>query len=265
MNSTCKIIFIDESGAGTIKLNKNSLWVTAGILSMLDTHGTLTEDFQKMKEILMRNPSEEFKGSIVPKHLLEGKTENDVATEISNLMRKYEMTAWITATDRNYAQGSVGTFVPSNPKKGLQAKDIARELLLERVSGYVNIQNNDSCVYQLIWDLSDVYELIDFSHVASNYVDPHNKRSLNPQIIPKILGALSHDWVELQIADVLSNFALNYIAMGKFDDADREKSQAFKEHLYPMLARSSKRRDGVGWKTLGLNYLYPPQWRNLNE
>ncbi|MGE4212299.1 MAG: DUF3800 domain-containing protein [Candidatus Methanomethylophilaceae archaeon] len=256
MNLTCKIIFIDESGAGTIKLNKNSLWVTAGILSTLYTHGTLTDDFQKMKEKLMRNPLEEFKGSTVPKHLLDGKTEGDVAIEISNLMRKYDMTAWITATDRSYAQGSVRAFVPSNPK-GLQAKDITRELLLERVSGYVNLHSDDSCIYQLIWDLSDVSELIDFSAVTSNYVNPHNNKSLNMQIIPKILGALSHDWVELQIADIFSNFALNHIAMGKFTDADERKSQAFKEYLYPMLAKSNKGTDGVGWKTLGLNHLFP--------
>jgi hypothetical protein len=252
--SICKIIFIDESGTGSNKQDKNSLWVTAGILSMIDAHGTLTEDFLKMKERLMRNPSEEFKGSIVPKHLLEGKTETDVASEISILMRKYGMTAWITATNKNYAQRKVGTFVPSNPKNGLQAKDIARELLLERVSGYVNLQSNEPCVYQLIWDLSDVNELIDFSAITSEYVNPHNKRSLDPRIIPKILGALSHDWVELQIADVFSNFALNHIAVGRFTDADDKKSQAFKKYLRPMLARSAKGINGVGWKTLGLDY-----------
>ena len=245
------MIFIDESGAGTIKQDKNSLWVTAGILSRLDMHGTLTTDFQEMKNRLMRNPSEEFKGSIVPKHLLQNKTAEDVAFEISELMKKYDMTAWITGTNRMFAQNSGGCFVPSNEKRGLQAKDVARELLLERISGYAKIQDQEPCVYQLIWDLSDVSELIDYSAITSSYVNPHSGKALNPQIIPKILGALSHDWVELQIADVLSNFALNYIANGKFSDADIEKSVAFKKYLYPRLARSIRGTSGVGWKLLG--------------
>lgn len=252
MGVTCEMVFIDESGAGTIKQDKNSLWVTAGVLSRLDTHGTLTADFQEMKNRLMRNPMEEFKGSVVPKHLLEGKTAEDVAIEISELMKKYDMCAWITGTNRDFAQSCKKYFIPSNIKKGIQAKDVARELLLERVSGYVKNQNQEFYTYQLIWDLSDVSELIDFSAITSTYVDPHSKRALCLQIIPKILGALSHDWVELQIADVLSNFALNKIADGKFPDADKEKSVAFKKYLYPRLTRSARGTVGVGWKLLGL-------------
>jgi hypothetical protein len=246
------MVFIDESGAGTIKQDKNSLWITAGVLSMLDVHGTLTTDFQEMKNRLMRNPKEELKGSTVPKHLIDRKSADDVAKEVSDLMKKYGMIAWITGTDRNYAQKQSGCFIPSNAKKGLQAKDIARELLLERISGYVELQSQDDYIYQLIWDLSDVSELIDYSAITSTYVDPHIKKALSPQIIPKILGALSHDWVELQIADILSNFALNYVADGKFPGADKDKSEAFKKHLCPRLAQSARGRVGVGWKLLGL-------------
>ena len=217
---------------------------------MLDMHGTLTTDFQEMKNRLMRNPQEELKGGIVPKHLLEGKTAEDVAIEIADIMKKYNMNAWITGTNRDFAKNTNRYFVPSNKKSGLQAKDVARELLLERISGYVKKQNQESHIYQLIWDLSDVSELIDYSAITSNYVDPHSGRALSPQIIPKILGALSHDWVELQIADILSNYALNHIAYGKFPDADKDKSVAFKKHLFPLLARSARGIKGVGWKIL---------------
>jgi len=246
------MVFIDESGAGTIKQDKNSLWITAGVLSSLDAHGTLTRDFQEMKDNLMRNPSEELKGSIVSRHLLEGKTAADVAIGVSELMRRYDMGAWITGANRDYAQSDRGRFTPSNAKKGLQAKDIARELLLERISGYAGARAMEPRIYQLIWDLSDVGELIDYSAVTSAYKDPRSGKSVDPQIIPKILGALSHDWAELQIADVLSNFALNRIAEGRFPDADSEKSAAFKEHLCPLLVRSAGCTDPDSWGLLGL-------------
>jgi hypothetical protein len=119
------------------------------------------------------------------------------------------------------------------------------------MSGYVELQNQESHLYQLIWDLSDVSELIDFSAITSAYIDPHSNKALDPHIIPKLLGALSHDWVELQIADILSNFALDHIAEKRgYPDADKEKGAAFEKHLYPLLMRSQRGTDGIGWKLL---------------
>jgi hypothetical protein len=67
-------------------------------------------------------------------------------------------------------------------------------------------------------------------------------------IIPNILGGLSHEWPELQICDVIANFALNYIADGKFEDCIKEKSDAFKKHIYPRLMSGIRGIDGIGWK-----------------
>ncbi|MDR1955182.1 MAG: hypothetical protein LBP82_04450 [Candidatus Methanoplasma sp.] len=79
-----------------------------------------------MKNNLMRNPLEELKGSIVPKHLIEEKTADDVAAEVSILMKKYRMGAWITGTNREYAQNISEYFVPSNAKKRITGKGFGK-------------------------------------------------------------------------------------------------------------------------------------------
>lgn len=103
-------------------------------------------------------------------------------------------------------------------------------------------------LYQLIWDLSDNNELAHFSAIVSSYVNPHNNKRISPLIIPHILGGLSHDWAELQIADLISNYALNYSAHGIFSDCDEEKSDAFSKHIYPILHARGGKIKGYGWK-----------------
>ena len=143
-------------------------------------------------------------------------------------------------------------FTPSNEKHGLQAKDIARELLLERFSIKLNYEGGWDKINLLIWDLSDNNELADFSSSVGSYVNPHDKNEVNHSIIPHILGGLSHEWAELQIADLVSNYALNYVADGIYDDADQEKSDAFKKHIYPKLHSNNGIIDGIGYKLLFL-------------
>ena len=130
----------------------------------------------------------------------------------------------------------------------IQAKDVSRELLLERLSGYVEHYGFNR-KHQLIWDLSDQQEMCHFSRTISEYVISNTESKLHPAIIPHLLAGLSHEWAELQIADVISNFALNYSAHGVYDDADAEKAEAFRKHIYPKLCKNANGAvDGVGWK-----------------
>jgi len=85
MGVICKMVFIDESGAGTIKQDKNSLWITAGVLSALDMHGTLTDNFQDTKNGLMRNPDEEFKAASFRSTCLPGRPPMTLHTRFLNL------------------------------------------------------------------------------------------------------------------------------------------------------------------------------------
>jgi hypothetical protein len=198
----------------------------------------------------LKNSSEELKGVNIPKYLIPGVFSETVAIEISKVIEKHDLKIWITGTKKQSVEKYSSTFIPSNPKGKLQAKDITRELLLERISGHAPDTTEDT--YLLIWDLSDVGELNHFSAIASKYENPRSNKRLKDCVIPRILGSLSHDWEEIQIADVIANFALNYVAIGMFRDADAEKGSAFKKYIYPKLASSYKGINGVGWKMLGL-------------
>lgn len=246
-----KTIFIDESGIGSKNINsKTNAWVTVGVCSKFEDHLNITTSLNELKTKCMRTYNKELKGTDISRnHLNPGITKQNVAEGIAKIIDDYDLKVWVTVMEWEEDMSNM-PFVPSNPKKGLQAKDIAREMLLERISGYAKYYGEKlNETYQLIWDLSDVQELIDFSTVTSSYVVPYSGKKINNKIIPHILGGLSSDWAEIQIADFISNFALNYNADGHFADCDKEKSDAFKEHIYPKLVcNASGKIKGIGWK-----------------
>lgn len=246
-------VFMDESGSGSKSLSKVNYWVSVGVMINLDHHKEISESLNNIKKKDMRLYNKELKGTDISKnHLNEGISKMTVAEDISSLIKGYNLTVFVTASNMSPAiKAMEGKFTASNTKNGLQAKDIARELLLERISITLNYRSDVKMQNLLIWDLSDNNELIDFSAITGSYVNPHDKRKLNDTIIPHILGGLSHEWAELQIADIISNYALNYVADGYYDDVDKEKSEAFKQCIYPMLHRSDKGRiNGVGLKVI---------------
>lgn len=141
---------------------------------------------------------------------------------------------------------SSSNFIASNGKV-IQAKDVSRELLMEKLSEYAERRGGDR-KHQLIWDLSDQQEMCHFSSTISEYIIPANKKKLHHSIIPYLLAGLSHEWAELQIADVISNFALNYSAHNMYDDADAEKAEAFRKHIFPRLCSDGDGYiNGTGW------------------
>lgn len=242
-----KSIFIDESGTGSMRQNKNNLWTSAGICVDSAQHDDLSERFYDMKKECMRHYEEEMKGIKISKnHLNTGITADDVGRHVADIIKEFGLNVWVTAT-RWSPNLPTGKFIASNTSKGVLPKDIARELLMERISGYADMKREEG-KYIIIWDLSDTQELDDFSRLIRAYVNPHSGKKVCPSIIPNILGGLSHEWPELQLCDIIANFALNYAADGIFKDCDMVKSRAFKEHIFPNLMRGRGKIVGVGWK-----------------
>gem|GEM_PF-1974747 len=249
--SDCLVFFMDESGSGSNSDSKTNCWVSVGVLARLADHKALTEDLYEMRRRCMRLYNKEMKGvDLSPNHLNLGVTIDDVARDLAALIRKYGLTVIVTGANKSPMLDRQTKFVPSNEKKGLQAKDVARELMLERLSLRFDHDSTGSCQGLLVWDISDNNELIDFSKVVGSYVNPHNNKKPNERIIGHILGGLSHEWAEIQIADLVSNYALNYMADGIFEDANKEKSDAFKKHLYPALYHMYGRALGYGYKVM---------------
>ena len=247
------ILFMDESGSGSKGPSKVNFWVTVGVLSNLDKHQAITEDLNSIRKKNMRLYNRELKGTDISKnHLNPGIDKMIVAKDISDLVTKYDMHIFVTASNMATSIKRLeNKFTASNVKNGLQAQDIARELLLERLSIFLNYKRTKSMLNLLVWDLSDNNELMDFSAITESYVNPHDHKKLNSTVIPHILGGLSHEWAELQIADLISNYALNYVADGIYSDADKEKSDAFKLYLYPVLQSNNHGEiEGTGFKII---------------
>lgn len=253
VNMEYNIVFMDESGSGSKGLSKVNFWVTVGVLSNLDNHQAVTEDLNSIRKKNMRLYNKELKGTDISRnHLNPGIDKMTVAKDISDLISKYNMSVFVTASNMAPSIKKLESkFTASNTKNGLQAKDVARELLLERISIFLNYKRTKDMLNLLVWDLSDNNELADFSAITGSYVNPHDHKKLNSTVVPHILGGLSHDWAELQIADLISNYALNYVADGIYDDADKDKSEAFKQYLYPVLQHSIKGKvEGIGFKLM---------------
>jgi len=251
MDSECFAMFIDESGTGSKSKSKTNFWVSVGVLAKIADHEPLEADLLALRKKCMRLHNKEMKGvDLSPNHFNPGITKSSVAQDLGELIRKYHLAIFVTASNMSPKLARQTKFTPSNEKTGLQAKDIARELLLERLSIMLNYKRANTDLNLLIWDLSDNNELADFSKIIGSYRNPHDGKTPNPRIIPHLLGGLSHEWAELQIADLVANYAINYLASRHYDDADTEKSQAFEQYLKPVLHNRNGKITGIGLKIM---------------
>lgn len=251
MGCECFALFIDESGTGSKSKSKTNFWVSVGVLAKIADHKSIEADLLTLRKKCMRLHNKEMKGvDLSPNHFNPGITKSSVAQDLGDLIKKYDLSVFVTAANMSPKLARQTKFTPSNEKTGLQAKDIARELLLERLSIMLNYKRKDSDLNLLIWDLSDNNELADFSKIVGSYRNPHDGKTPNPMIIPHLLGGLSHEWAELQIADLVANYAINYLASGRYDDADTEKSEAFEKYLMPALHSRNGKTIGIGLKVM---------------
>ncbi len=175
MSKGCFVVFMDESGTGSKHRGKANYWVSVGVLANIDDHQSITEDLQVIKKKAMRLYNKEFKGTdLSPNHMNPGVTKISVAEDLANLIKKHKLKIVVTASNMSPMLNSYSTFTPSNEKRGLQAKDVARELLVERISMMVESSQNVGDVQLIVWDLSDTSELNDFSKTVETYQNPHS-------------------------------------------------------------------------------------------
>jgi hypothetical protein len=236
------VVYIDESGNGGPEGNINSFWVSVGVLIPMDENHKVDSGMETVRQKHFRPHAKEVKGSIIPHDFRAGKTADGIAEEIAGICDQVGAHIWGAATRH-------GTIPPSGYPRDLLPKDTARRLLLERIDGYFarGYAGSDDCI--IVWDMSDHTELRDFSASVASFRNSYNQTALCRNIAPAVLGGLSHDWKGLQIADVVSNFALHHLGSKTWlPDAKKSKADAFWEYFYPRLQKDKGVTDGIGWK-----------------
>ncbi len=102
--------------------------------------------------------------------------------------------------------------------------------------------------WMLLWDISEAQELSDFSAAIRRFKDLVSFHPRSAVLLPRLMGAPSHDWGGLQVADFVAHFGLHYA--GKklgLQDPSLEKSALFEELFMPRVKRDAKGKT-PGWK-----------------
>lgn len=236
-------VYIDESGSGSPKqVDINRIWVSAAISVSFDDKVALDKGIKKILEDFFRSKIVELKGTNMPNELLRGKTIDDVVSSFHTLISSLSANIWVA-----------GTFGGRLPPPGFKvqtphAKEIARQMLLERINDYLNAGYEPKDHFLLIWDISDVQELTDFSEDAAAFKNDYTGDTINPRLAPAILGGCSHDWSGLQAADMIAHLAFHRIGIeDSIQGANPVKAKAFMDYIWPVLRRDSE-ENVVGWK-----------------
>jgi|SRR5579875_784244 len=228
------VLFIDESGNGQPGNSVTSLWVTAALAVEFERARELNVRIDALRAQNFRSRLKEVKGSEVPHGLARGRTIDDLAQDLAAILLEFEAHIWIAAVCRQ--------------SDGPTTKLVARKFILERVTGFLNRGDYAPAHWLIVWDVSDVQELGDFSRSVSDFRNEFSGEPRNDRLVPCVLGGLSHDWGGLQAADLLSNFALHFRGhQMAFPVVNLEKARAFETHLKP-LVQKTKKGDPVGWK-----------------
>ena len=235
-------IYIDESGNGSPTQDIHRCWVSSAVAVAFDRTQVLDEG---VRSVISRHFSpyiRELKGSAITKYLRANSTVMDVARDVGAILDDTQAHCWIGAS--SYGRTPPAHLHLRNPR----AKDIARQLLLERINGLLvtGYHATDHCL--IIWDISTQQELQDFSASIANFRSAYDGTPRSERLAPAALGGLSHDWSGLQTADIIAHCALHYLGCQRSLAGSRlDKAQAFKEHFLPRLQRSV-RGNLVGWK-----------------
>ena len=228
-------LFIDESGNAQPGRSVTSLWVTAALAVAFERARELNVRIDALRTRNFRSRLKEVKGSEVPHELARGRTTDDLAQDLATILREFDAHIWVVAASRQ--------------SDGPTTKGKARQLVLERVSGFLNLGRYEPAHWIIVWDVSDVQELGDFSRSVSEFRNAFSGEPRNDRLFPSVLGGLSHDWGGLQAADLLSNFALHFRGRElTFPDVNLDKAQAFETRLKPCL-QTTATGSVVGWKT----------------
>lgn len=236
-------VYIDESGSGSPKQTDiNNIWVSAAISVCFEDKVALDEGIQKILDDFFRSDVDELKGTYMPNRLLQDKTVDDVVSSFHDLISSLSANIWVAGT----FGGSIAP--PGFDVQTPHAKEIARQLLLERINGYLNAGYEPDDHFLLIWDISDVQELTDFSRNVAAFKNGYTGDTINPRLAPAILGGCSHDWSGVQAADMIAHLAFHHIGIeDSILGANPVKAKAFKDYIWPVLRRD-KKKNVVGWK-----------------
>jgi hypothetical protein len=237
------LVYIDESGLSLAGPSIQSLWVSAAVAFPFERARELRTDLDIVRVACFRTRVREIKGHLTKRsELLRGKTVDDVARGVADVFQRYDGHAWIAAT-------RVGCPVPPGFRTPTPlTKDIARQLLLERVNGFLGTGRYAPANWLLVWDVGNVQELIDLSAAVSTFADGYSGVSISPRLYPVVLGGLSHDWAGVQVADLFGHLALHKVGADLgLPDANAAKSAAFDTHVEPRLQRDAGGRC-VGFK-----------------
>jgi hypothetical protein len=242
MSTFTHAFYIDESGKGGITQDLNHFWVTAAVLVPLEKTKSMDRLVHGLLEDQLRPGCSELHATDIPHRLKPGCTTSSFGAEVGEILREIDARIWVTCS--RYGAPPLGNLHPGTP-----AKSVARQLLFERLNGYLeNIHQSGDCL--IIWDISDQQELADFSRDVVQFRNPVNAMTISTKLAPAVLGGLSHDWSGLQLADIISNFGLHLLAKKtsqfKFQS---QKADVFRAQFLPLLMRSKGGKvDGFGWK-----------------
>lgn len=243
MNNFTHFIYIDESGNGAKTNNLNHFWVSAGVAISFEELSRLNERANQIMKSHMVPGCREIHACDIPHRMLRTSSIAAIAEEIALLLDDVKAHCWVTAT--SYSSSSLIGLEPNAP-----AKTKARQLLYEHLNEFLDSDNSVDGDYLIIWDLPDPEEMKDISYSIASYVNPYFGRRISRKLAPAVLCGLSHDWVGLQLADIISNYALHYCGHQQhMPQANREKAGAFQRCFYTRLQRGPGGScDGIGWR-----------------
>lgn len=254
-------VYIDESGLADPRVESvTSLWTSSAVSLPFECGETVWTGVQHIVAKHFRPGTKEIKGAGTPGRLKKESGLDDVSGDIVDLLRDCEGLAWVAATHRGVNP------MPDRARGVLleQPKDIARQLLFERLNRYIGCED-DHAKHMLIWDISHQQELEDFSRFVAGFHDGlYTTQDRTPLMAGALLGGLSHDWGGLQVADWFAHMALHYHGRtgiwGEYEDDNRptdpkgdarqDKADTFRNTLWKALqCNHTDRPEGVGFKT----------------
>jgi hypothetical protein len=241
------LVFIDESGEGRLHRSglpapsTRSLWVAAAVAVPWSKVEVVDDGVIGILGDCLIPSAPELKGSGLRWYLKKESSMEEVARRVAAILDGAGAHVWICASRAG-----------SPPLRSLQGpyfvKDTVRQLLLERINGYAVPAYFPPKSWMLLWDISEAQELSDFSGAIRRFKDLVSFRSRSAVLLPRLLGAPSHDWGGLQVADFLAHFGLHF-AGEKLGLADHSptKSKLFEDVFMPRVKRDSMGKI-VGWK-----------------
>lgn len=243
------IVWIDESGngrrtaSGQPVVGIQSLWISVAVGFRWNQIPNVRARVETILRDRFRNRCSELKASHIRRYLPPEFSCDHVAFDVSQIVQELDGHVWITGT----RAGSKVMFRHPKGEKA-EAKDKTRQLLIERISGYASPRFFEPSTWVIVWDVDDAGSLGEFSAAVGAFRNRISGYPLPSAIAPYMLGALSHEWSPIQIADVYANFALHKVGIDLgLPDAKAERASAFAKYLHPTLQRDNSGKI-VGWK-----------------